>query len=131
MASYAVSQKKSCVLIGRKVFERLSPLQQKIILELALQPLTLAKLSEKTGSSIYTVGKQLSLLQFRTKYNSLQKKGISKPLVKKNKGEKIKTTYFLIANSGSKNSNSKFQKMVFLFCLELVSSAYFCFMFLS
>ena len=72
-----------------------SPLQQRILIELAAGPSTLGNLSSKTGSSVYTVGKQLSLLQLRAKYNPLHGKGITRPLVKKNKDSGVKTTYFL------------------------------------
>ncbi len=74
---------------------KLSPLQKKILLELNEKPLTLNELSEKTNSSVYTIGKQLSVLQCRTKCNCLKKKGIEFPLVKKIKEEGIKTTYLL------------------------------------
>jgi len=77
---------------------RLSPLQRRILLELAAGPSTLEKLSKKTGTSVYTVGKQLSLLQLRPKYNPLQNKGIRKPLIKKHKDSGVKTTYFLAAD---------------------------------
>lgn len=83
-------------LVDEKVYLKLSPLQKKILVELAGKPLTLGELSQKTNSSIYTIGKQLSVLQCRTKCNGLQKKGITKPLVKKIKAEGIKTTYFLV-----------------------------------
>ena len=84
---------KNC--LNEKFLEKLSPLQQKILLELADGPLTLSDLSEKTGSTVYTIGKQLSLLQMRAGYNPLNNKGISKPLVKKQKANGIKTTYFI------------------------------------
>ena len=79
----------------KTVLIRLSPLQRKIISELAEKPLTLNELSEKTNSSVFTVGKQLSVLQCRTKCNCLKKKGIEKPLIKKIKEQGIKTTYLL------------------------------------
>ena len=91
---YEYSGKLNTV-IDKVAFGRISPLKQKILLELASGPLTLQQLSEKTGSSIYTIGKQLSLLQLRTNTDSMQKKGILKPLVKKNKDAGVKTTYFL------------------------------------
>ncbi len=81
--------------IDKNIFLKLSPLQQKIVNELSFGPLTLTQLSEKTESSIYTIGKQLSMLQGRTKCNCLKNKGINCPLIKKNKDEKIKTTYCL------------------------------------
>ena len=84
------------VLIGETLLGKLSPLQRKILLELALGPLTLEAISGRTGSSIYTVGKQLSLLQMRTSYNPLKAKGISRPLVKKEKEFGVRTTYFLV-----------------------------------
>lgn len=82
--------------LTEKFLQKLSPLQQKILLELADGPLTLSDLSEKTGSSVYTIGKQLSLLQMRAGYNPLNNKGISRPLVKKQKEVGIKTTYFIV-----------------------------------
>jgi len=85
----------SAFLIDENLLSRLSPLQQKIVLELKEKPLTLNELSKKTNSSIYTLGKQLSMLQCRTKCQCLKKKGIEKPLVQKKKEEGIKTTYFL------------------------------------
>lgn len=93
----ADSESTGNVLIDDKLFSKLSPLQQKILSALAAKPMTLNELSERTGSSVHTVGKQLSLLQLRTKYNSLDRKGISKPLVRKNKDIGVRTTYFLIS----------------------------------
>ncbi len=81
--------------LEKAVFEKLSPLQKKILIELSAGPQTLKSLSEKTGSSVYTIGKQLSLLQLKASYNPLERKGIDSPLVKKIKGVGIKTTYFL------------------------------------
>ena len=86
---------ESEILIENTVFSNLSPLQQRILLELSAGPLTLSQLSKKTGSTVYTLGKQLSLLQFRTKYNPLERKGIKQPLVRKEKEPGKKTTYFL------------------------------------
>jgi len=80
---------------SQTVLQKLSPLQKKIVSELSFGPKTLPELSKKTNSSIYTIGKQLSMLQGRTKCNCLEKKGITCPLVKKIKEEKIKTTYLL------------------------------------
>ncbi|MFA4856043.1 MAG: hypothetical protein WC634_05690 [archaeon] len=51
------------VFLGEKFLEKFSPLQQKILAELAAGPLVLDALSRKTGSSVHTIGKQLSLLQ--------------------------------------------------------------------
>lgn len=87
--------KKSAILVGELIFSKLSPLQRKIVLELSARPLTLSELSRRTGSSVYTVGKQLSLLQFRPKYNPLHGKGISGPLIRKRKEAGFKTTYFI------------------------------------
>ncbi|MFH1727989.1 MAG: hypothetical protein ABIA04_06185, partial [Pseudomonadota bacterium] len=81
-----------------EILDKLSPLQQKIVIELKSGPLTLNEISRRTNSSIYTIGKQLSLLQGRTKCNHLKKKGINCPLIKKIKEEKIKTTYLLALN---------------------------------
>ena len=81
--------------IDENTFIMLSPLQQKIVIELSEKPLTLSEISEKTGSSVHSVGKQLSVLQCRTRDNSLERKGIGKPLIKKQKEEGIKTTYIL------------------------------------
>lgn len=89
------SAKRGNVIFNETVFSKLSPVQQKILSELTNCPLTLSELSKKTGSSVYTVGKQLSLLQMRAAYNPLIKKGIDKPLVKKNKEEGKKTTYHI------------------------------------
>jgi len=84
--------------LNEALLGKLSPLQQRILIELAAGPLTLDKLSSKTGSSIYTIGKQLSLLQLRAKYNPLERKGFSRPLVRKEKDKGIKTTYSLAQN---------------------------------
>lgn len=81
--------------VKESVMQKLSPLQKKIVSELSFGPLTLSEISKKTNSSVYTIGKQLSVLQGRTKCNWLQKKGINEPIVKKIKEEKIKTTYLL------------------------------------
>lgn len=90
-----IVSKRSQVLQDCTVLGSLSPLQRKILCELAAGPLTLVNLSERTGASVYTVGKQLSLLQFRTKYNPLARKGVCRPLVRKNKDAGVKTSYFL------------------------------------
>ena len=84
--------------LDEKFLEKFSPLQQKILTELAAGPLTLDALSRKTGSSVHTIGKQLSLLQMRAGYNPLKSKGFTKPLVKKEKDSCVKTTYFLVPN---------------------------------
>jgi len=84
--------------VDNVLFGKLSPLQRKIMLELAAGPLTLNALSRKTGSSVYTIGKQLSLLQMRACYNPLKSKGFTRPLVKKEKDSCVKTTYFLAPN---------------------------------
>ncbi len=81
--------------LDKGLIEKLSPLQQKIIFHLSEKPLTLTELSNKTNSSIYTIGKQLSMLQCRTKCNCLKKKGIDCPLIKKIKDEGIQTTYLI------------------------------------
>ncbi len=90
---------------NQTVLSKLSPLQQKIVLELSSGPLTLNELSEKTNSSIYTIGKQLSMLQCRTRCSCLKKKGINTPLVQKRKEERIKTMYFLNLNGKAKVLN--------------------------
>lgn len=89
-------EKAKKVLINEKLLGKLSPLQRKILLELAASPLTLNDLSDRTGSSVYTIGKQLSLLQMRTGYNPLKSKGFTRPLVKKEKDFCVKTTYSLM-----------------------------------
>lgn len=88
---------ETSIAVSPDLLKRLSPLQQKILVELATGPLGLKDLSEKTGSSVYTIGKQLSILQCRTKCNALKLRGISEPLVKKSKEPGVKTTYFLSA----------------------------------
>ena len=86
---------ESKVVFDQTLLGKLSPLQQKILLELSSGPLSLNGLSERTGSSVFTIGKQLSLLQMRAKYNPLHGKGITRPLVRKNKDSGVKTTYYL------------------------------------
>lgn len=88
-------QKNYRGLVEETIITKLSPLQQKIVLELCNGPLCLNDLSERTGSSVHTIGKQLSILGLKTEYNPLSRKGISKPVVKKNKAEGVKTTYFI------------------------------------
>ena len=88
--------KKNAILIGEKVFRKLSPLQQKIIAELSLTELSLCDLSKKTGHNVFSTGKQLSILQFKTKYNPLVNKGITIPLVAKRKEANQKTIYSII-----------------------------------
>ena len=92
-----ITAQENTIAVDEETILKLSPLQRKILLELSAGPLTLSELSEKTGSTVYTIGKQLSLLQFRTKYNPLEKKGILEPLIKKRKEPGVKTTYFLRA----------------------------------
>ena len=92
---------ESEILIENTVFSNLSPLQQRILLELAAGPLNLSQLSSRTGSTVYTLGKQLSLLQFRTKYNPLERKGVKQPLVKKDKVPGKKTTYQITSTASS------------------------------
>ena len=91
----AKAKNDSAVLLDDTVLTKLSPLQRKIVIALSEGSLTLEELSQRTGASVYTVGKQLSLLRFRTKYNPLPRKGFSRPLVKKNKEAGIKTNYFI------------------------------------
>lgn len=88
-----MQSKEQEIVLDDSVFAKLSPLQRRILSELAFGPLTLLELGAKTGSSVHTVGKQLSMLQLRTSYNPLVNRGISKPLVRKRKEVGIKTTY--------------------------------------
>ncbi|MDO8647942.1 MAG: hypothetical protein Q7R70_06040 [Candidatus Diapherotrites archaeon] len=92
-------EKKTARLIGKRVFSRLSPLQKQIAIELSEGKLCLGELSKKIKHNVFTIGKQLSIMQFRTKYNPLLKKGITKPLVAKQKEESKRTTYSIISNS--------------------------------
>ena len=84
------------LMVEETVFTKLAPLQQRILLELSAGPLTLHELSEKAEATVYTVGKQLSLLQMRAKYNPLHGKGIRTPLVRKSKEPGLRTTYCLL-----------------------------------
>ena len=72
---------------------RLSPLQRRILRELRAGPLTLPELSSCTGSSVFSLGRQLSLLCLRAKCDYMEKRGIRVPLVKKSKGAGMRTTY--------------------------------------
>jgi len=120
--------KNQNLIIDRQVFSKLSVLQQKILLELAGGPLCLDELSEKTGASIYTIGKQLSLLQLRTKYNPLSKKGITAPLVKKNKDAGIKTNYCLACKIDALKQSFRNSLLSFLFLLSsIIYGAFFFF----
>ncbi len=47
--------------------------------------MTLNELSGSIGSSIGTIGKQISLLALRTKADYMKRKGIHEPLLVKNK----------------------------------------------
>lgn len=87
------NRKSNVFLIGERIFAKLSPLQKKIMLELGQREMTLTELSERVRCSVFTAGKQLSMLQLRTKYNPLEKRGISKSLVQKRKEANKKTTY--------------------------------------
>jgi len=91
--------KGDCAFAADFIFLRLAPLQQKILLAIFFgEMLTLEELARQTGSSRQSVAKQLSIFQFRSKYNNLKKMGISTPIVKKRKDENIKTAYFLHPN---------------------------------
>jgi len=61
----------------------LTPLQQLMLETLLQKPCTLAELSEATGSSNGTIGKQISLLSLNANKNYMKNKGITKPLVEK------------------------------------------------
>jgi len=72
----------------------LTPLQQDILLQLSRGSLTLRELSEATGSSIGTVGKQISILSLRASRDYMERKGVTEPLVSKDK-DSIPTKYSL------------------------------------
>ena len=80
---------------NKETIQKLSPFQRQIIEALENGPLNLDQLSKITGKSVYSVGKQLSILQLRTCYNPLKKKGITAPLIVKVKDEHVKTTYLI------------------------------------
>ena len=101
-SSFKKKEKKTACLIGNKVFSKLSPLQKQIAIALAEEKICLEDLSKKTGHDVFTIGKQLSIMQFRTKYNPLIKKGITKPIVAKQKEERKKTTYSIITATAKK-----------------------------
>ncbi len=79
----------------KKILSKLSPLQKQIVQALEKKPLTLCELSDVTGKSVFTIGKQLSILQLRTEYNPLKQKGITEPIIVKAKDKCIKTTYHI------------------------------------
>ncbi|MFH1257226.1 MAG: hypothetical protein V1494_08125 [Candidatus Diapherotrites archaeon] len=67
------------------VMERLTPLQRSIVSLLSESPMSLTEISVRTGSSIGTVGKQLSLLCLNAKKEYMERKGVTKPLICKEK----------------------------------------------
>lgn len=97
-SNFKKKEKKTARLIGKRIFSKLSPLQKKIAIELSEGKLCLEELSKKINHDIFSIGKQLSIMQFRTKYNPLVKKGITRPLVAKQKEESKRTTYSIISN---------------------------------
>lgn len=79
-------------------FMGLSPLQNKILKQLAKRQMNLEEISHSTGSSIGTIGKQLSILSMHSKKHYLKKRGILSPLVEKDKsGQK---TLYLLSRDG-------------------------------
>lgn len=76
------------------VLENLTPLQRSILEKLCESPKSLFELSVSTGSSIGTIGKQLSILCLKTKRDYMARKGVTEPLVSKNKEARI-TMYSL------------------------------------
>ncbi len=79
--------------------ENLTPLQKSIINLLKESSMTLNELSKRTGSSVGTIGKQLSILCLRTKKDYMERKGIKKSLINKDKSNGY-TIYSLNENAG-------------------------------
>jgi hypothetical protein len=67
------------------IAKNLTPLQRNILFRLKEHPMTLKELSEAVGSSIGTVGKQISILSLKTKKDYMRRKGINEELIEKNK----------------------------------------------
>ena len=78
----------------KDVCENLTRLQKAIIEQLITQPMSLDELSMATGSSIGTVGKQISILSLKAKREYMARKGIREALISKDK-DNIKTIYSL------------------------------------
>ncbi|MBI2597817.1 MAG: hypothetical protein HYW50_01335 [Candidatus Diapherotrites archaeon] len=67
--------------------ENLTPLQRAILEQLAQGPASLKDLSQVTGSSVGTVGKQISVLCLKTKKDYMARKGVTESLIKKDKDQ--------------------------------------------
>ncbi len=67
------------------IANNLTPLQKNILFSLKKHPMTLKELSDAVGSSIGTVGKQISILSLKTKKDYMRRKGITEELIQKNK----------------------------------------------
>jgi len=65
------------------VLFRLSPLQRDIVKLLAEKPLTRTDIAKALNTNEYSIGSQLSRLQFNDKEHLLTKKGYNAPLIKK------------------------------------------------
>ena len=74
--------------------ENLTRLQKAIIWQLLAHSMSLDELSIATGSSVGTVGKQISILSLKTKKEYIARKGIREALISKDK-DNIKTIYSL------------------------------------
>ncbi|MEK6942117.1 MAG: hypothetical protein AABW85_04645 [archaeon] len=73
---------------------KLTPLQTAILEQLNHGPASLKELSSLTGSSIGTIGKQISVLSLKAKKEYMARKGVTEPLIKKDKDSPI-TIYHL------------------------------------
>jgi len=78
--------------------ENLTPLQKAILEQLNHNPMSLNELSQAVGSSIGTIGKQISVLSLKTKREYMSRKGVTEPLIKKDKDSAI-TMYHLTENT--------------------------------
>ena len=85
---------KAKVVDEENCIENLTRLQKTIIEQLLMHSMSLDELSMATGSSIGTVGKQISILSLKAKKEYMARKGIREALISKDK-DNIKTIYSL------------------------------------
>ncbi len=77
-----------------------TPLQRRILEALKKKPMGLKELSDFAGTTVGSTGKQLSILLLRTKKYYMEKKGIVRPLIEKDKSNA--QTIYSITREGKK-----------------------------
>ncbi len=85
---------KNQVLEEKNILHNLTPLQKAILQQLNENEMSLSELSKATGSSVGTIGKQISVLSLKAKKEYMARKGVKTALITKDKNNAI-TIYSL------------------------------------